>query len=149
MNIQDAILHDHQKATVLLGEIEKSKDSHEIQGYFTQLADDLTVHSKAEEEVVYPAVKPFYGQENTQELYDEQAELAKILEQMKSTSPTSSEFKSLLSEVKKMLVEHTEQEESTMFAAISNNLSIEQSEELATKFKKAKQHLEVKTKAAK
>ena len=149
LNIQDVIRLDHQKATVLIGEIEKSEDAQKIQEYFTQLAADLTVHSKAEEEVVYPAVQPFYGQDNTQELYHEQAELAKVLEQMKSTSPTSSEFKSLLGEVKKMLGDHTRQEESTMFAAIRNNLTTEQSEELATKFKAAKQHLQVKSQAAK
>ncbi len=148
LNIQDLIRMDHQKAKTLIADLEKCEDPQKIKEYFVQLAADLTVHSKAEEEVVYPAVRSFYGNENTQELYDEQAELADALEQMKTLSPSSAEFKSQLAQVKEMLGDHIRQEESTMFAAIRDNCSSEQSEHLATEFKKAKQHLQIKAQAA-
>jgi len=148
LKIQDIIRLDHQKAKTLISEIEKSNDAQKIQEYFVQLAADLTVHSQAEEEVVYPAVRNFYGQDNTQELYEEQAELAVVLAQMKSLHPTSPEFNSQLKRVKEMLGDHTRQEESTMFDAIRDNFSTEQSEQLGTEFKKAKQHLQIKTQSA-
>jgi len=145
LNIQDVIRMDHQKAKTLISEIEKSKESQTILEYFVQLVADLTVHSKAEEEVVYPAIRPFYGEDNTQELYQEQAEMARVLEQMMSLNPTSQEFKSHLNRVKEILGDHTRQEESTMFAALSYNFSTAQSEQLATHFQKAKKHLQIQT----
>jgi hemerythrin superfamily protein len=142
MNIQDVIRMDHQKVNVLIAEIEQSDDPNKIQEYFGQLYMDLSVHSEAEEQVVYPAVRPFYGDTDTQELYDEQAELKVVLSEMKSLSPTSSEFKAKLEQVKQMVGDHTRQEESTMFAAIRNNCSTEQQEQMATQFKEAKKQLQ-------
>jgi hemerythrin superfamily protein len=142
MNIQDVIRMDHQKVKTLIAEIEKTNDSQKIEEYFGQMYMDLSVHSEAEEQVVYPRVRPFYGDSDTQELYDEQAELKTVLGEMKSLSPTSSEFKTKLEQVKQMVGDHTRQEESTMFAAIRNNLSSDESEQLATQFKEAKQKLQ-------
>jgi hemerythrin superfamily protein len=142
MNIQDVIRMDHQKVNVLIAEIEQSDDPNKIQEYFGQLYMDLSVHSEAEEQIVYPAVRPFYGDTDTQELYDEQAELKIVLSEMKSLSPTSSEFKAKLEQVKQMVGDHTRQEESTMFAAIRNNCSTEQQEQMATQFKEAKKQLQ-------
>jgi hemerythrin superfamily protein len=144
MNVQDVIRLDHQKAKTLISEIESSQDPQKIQEYFAQLYADLLVHSEAEEQVVYPAVRPFYGEQDTQELYDEQAELKVVLEEMKTLNPTSSEFNAKLQQVKSMVGDHTRQEESTMFAAIRNNCSSDQSEQLATQFKQAKQQLQSK-----
>lgn len=144
MNIQDIIRMDHQKAKTLMADIEGSQDPQKIQELFAQLYADLSVHSEAEEQVVYPAVRPFYGEKDTQELYDEQAELKVILEEMKSLNPTSTEFKDRLGQVHDMVNDHTTQEENTMFAAIRNNLSSDQSEQMATRFKEAKKQLQSK-----
>jgi hemerythrin superfamily protein len=142
MNIQDVIRMDHQKVNTLIAQIEGTDDPKKIEEYFGQMYMDLSVHSEAEEQVVYPTVQSFYGEENTQELYDEQAELKVVLSEMKSSNPTSPEFKSKLQQVKQMVGDHTRQEESTMFAAIRNNCSTEQQEELATQFKDAKKQLQ-------
>jgi hemerythrin superfamily protein len=142
MNIQDVIRMDHQKVNTLIAQIEGTDDPQKIEEYFGQMYMDLSVHSEAEEQVVYPTVQSFYGEENTQELYDEQAELKVVLSEMKSSNPTSPEFKSKLQQVKQMVGDHTRQEESTMFAAIRNNCSTEQQEELATQFKDAKKQLQ-------
>ncbi|MFM2313648.1 MAG: hypothetical protein RLZZ04_2924 [Cyanobacteriota bacterium] len=142
LNIQDVIRMDHQKVNTLIAQMESSDDPKKIEEYFGQMYMDLSVHSEAEEQIVYPTVQPFYGEENTQELYDEQAELKTVLSQMKSFNPTSPEFKSMLQQVKEMVGDHTRQEESTMFAAIRNNCSTEQQEQLATQFKDAKKELQ-------
>lgn len=144
MNIQDVIRMDHQKVSVLMTEIEKSKDPQKIQEYFAQMYADLSVHSEAEEQVVYPAVLPFYGKDNTDELYQEQAELKVILDEIKGLHPGSSEFDAKVKQVKEMVTDHTRQEESTMFAAIRDNLSTDQQEQLATRFKEAKKQLQSK-----
>lgn len=144
MNLQDVIRMDHQKVNVLFMEIAKSEDPQKIQEYFGQLYKDLTAHSEAEENVAYPAVRPYYNEPDTQELYDEQAEFKVILEQLKSMSPTSPEFKHQVSLLKDKVMDHVRQEESTFFAAIRDNFSSAQSEQLATQFKDYKRQLQEK-----
>jgi hemerythrin superfamily protein len=86
MNIQDVIRMDHQKVNVLFAEIEGSDNPQKMQEYFGQLFMDLSVHSEAEEQVIYPNVRSFYGDENTQELYDEQAQFKVLLSELKSAT---------------------------------------------------------------
>lgn len=142
MNIQDVIRMDHQKVNVLFGQIEGTSDPQKAQEYFGQLYKDLTVHSQAEEQVVYPAVRPFYGESDTQELYDEQSEMKVLLDAIKATTPGSAEFKQQIKNLKDIVMDHVRQEESTMFAAIRNNCNDQQKEQLATQFKSAKSQLQ-------
>jgi hemerythrin superfamily protein len=144
MNLQDVIRMDHQKVNVLFAEIQQSDNPQKIQEYFGQLYQDLTAHAEAEERVVYPAVRPFYGEGDTQELYDEQAQMKVMLDQIKALSPSSPEFKKQLKQLMDIVMDHVRQEESTMFSAIRNNCSSEQSEQLATQFKDAKKQIQTK-----
>jgi len=148
MNIQDVIRMDHNKANMLFAQIDNSSDPNKIQEYFGQLYKDLTVHAEAEEQVVYPAVRSFYGEDNTKELYDEQGEMKTLLQSIRSMNPASSEFKAQVNRLKDIVMDHVRQEESTMFAAINNNCSDEQKERLATDFKAAKSKLQDKIAAS-
>lgn len=140
MNIQDVIRMDHNKVNILFMEIEKSNDIRKIEEYFGQIYKDLSAHSEAEEQVVYPAVRSFYGE--TQELYDEQAEMKVMLDQLKSSNVSADDFKSRLEHLKNAVMDHVRQEESTMFAAIRSNCSDEQQEQMATQFKSAKSKIQ-------
>jgi hemerythrin superfamily protein len=138
MNIQDLIRLDHNKVNTLFTELLASNDPQKIQEYFGQIYKDLSAHAEAEEEVVYPRVRSFYGQNDTQELYDEQAEMKKMLDEIKAIDPSSSQFKDKIKQLMDVVGDHIRQEESTMFAAIRNNLSTQESEQLSTEFKAAK-----------
>ncbi|WP_026732182.1 hemerythrin domain-containing protein [Fischerella sp. PCC 9605] len=142
MNVQDVIRLDHNKVNTLFTELLASNDPQKIQEYFGQIYKDLTAHAEAEEEVVYPRVRSFYGESDTQELYDEQAEMKRMLEEIKAINPSSSQFKDKVRQLMDAVGDHIRQEESTMFAAIRNNLSSDQSEQLATQFKAAKQKIQ-------
>jgi hemerythrin superfamily protein len=140
MNIQDVIRADHNKVNMLFMQIDNTNDPQKIEEYFGQIYKDLSVHAEAEEQVVYPAVRSFYG--DTQELYDEQAEMKVMLAEIKAGSPSDSDFKTKVSRLKDAVMDHVRQEESTMFAAISSNCSDDQQERMATEFKAAKSQLQ-------
>lgn len=144
MNIQDVIRLDHNKVNTLFTELLASNNPQKIQEYFGQIYKDLTAHAVAEEEVVYPRVRSFYGASDTQELYDEQADMKRRLEEIKAIDPSSSQFKDKIRQLMDVVGDHIRQEESTMFAAIRNNLSSDESEQLATQFKAAKQRIQEK-----
>lgn len=141
-DIMDLIFMDHQKAKTLISEIRSANNSDQITSLFGQLYKDLVVHSKAEEDVVYPAVRSFYGEEDTQELYDEQEQLENLLNEMKNMNNTGDEFMAKLKQVKSMVGDHTRQEESTLFAAMRKNLSDSERQQMAKQFKESKQKLQ-------
>jgi hemerythrin superfamily protein len=143
MNVQDVIRQDHQRVNILFMEIERSDDPQKCQEYFAQIYQALTVHAEAEEQTVYPTVRPFYGEDNTQELFAEQAEMKQMLNQIKALDPSSPEFKVKIRQLKEAVMDHVRQEESTMFAAIRDNCSEAQQEQMATQFKAAKQQLQM------
>lgn len=140
MNIQDIIRADHNKVNMLFMQIDNTSDPQKIEEYFAQIYKDLSVHAEAEEQVVYPAVRSFYG--DTQELYDEQAQMKVMLEDIKSCSPTDGDFKAKVNQLKEAVMDHVRQEENTMFMAIRNNCSDDQQERMATEFKTAKAKLQ-------
>ncbi|HEY9660261.1 MAG TPA: hemerythrin domain-containing protein, partial [Allocoleopsis sp.] len=113
-----------------------------LQEYFGQLYKDLLAHAEAEEAVVYPKVRSFYGNDNTQELYDEQAEMKRMLDEIKAISPTAPLFKDKVKQLMDAVGDHIRQEESTMFAAIDRNCSDVQKEQMATEFKAAKSQIQ-------
>ncbi len=137
--ITQLIRMEHTKARTLFREIENSSDPQRIQEYFGQLYKDLTSHAKAEEEVVYPQVRPYY--EKTQNLYDEQAEQSRMLDEIKGMSPSMGEFKDRVRQLRQITDHHINQEESEMFAKITSNFSSEQQQQMATDFKSAKSRL--------
>ncbi|MBD2438373.1 hemerythrin domain-containing protein [Nostoc sp. FACHB-110] len=144
MNIQDVIRLDHNKVNILFTELLQSNNAQKIQEYFGQIYKDLTAHAEAEEEVVYPKVRSFYGEGDTQELYDEQAQMKRLLDEIKAIDPSSSQFKDRIKNLMEIVGDHVRQEESTLFAAIRNNLNTDQSEQLATEFKAAKAKIQQK-----
>lgn len=143
MNIQTLIRLDHNKVNTIFTEIGATKDPQKLQEYFGQLYKDLLTHAQAEEEVVYPRVRSFYGDDNTQELYDEQAEMKRMLDEIKAIDPNSADlFRSKIKDLMDAVGDHIRQEESTMFAAIDKNCSTEQKEQMATEFKAAKSKIQ-------
>jgi hemerythrin superfamily protein len=142
MNLQDVIRMDHQKVNTLFMEIENTKDPQKRQEFFGQIYKDLTVHALAEEEIAYPAVRGKYPEGDLKELYDEQAEMKVLLDQIRSMSPASDEFMNTVERLKDIVMDHVRQEESTYFAAIRDNFSSDESENLATQFKACKSRLQ-------
>jgi hemerythrin superfamily protein len=140
MTIEEILRMDHSKTKTLFMEIENSNDAQKIQEYFGQLYKDLMAHAKAEEQVVYPAVRSYY--QDTQDLYSEQAEQARMLDEIKAMSPSSSEFKAKVRQLSDATNHHINQEENEMFPKLRDNFSSEQQQQMATEFKSVKSKLQ-------
>ena len=146
MNILEIIRMDHAKVNTLFAQVQSSNDTAKVEEYFAQIYKDLSAHSEAEEEVVYPAVRPYY--DNTQDLYNDQAEMKQMLAQIKAMSPASPNFKENVKRLMSAVMDHVRQEESDMFAKITANFSEKQQEEMATRFKTAKSKVQDKMAAS-
>lgn len=146
MTIGQILRMDHSKAKTLFMEIENSNDPQKIQEYFGQLYKDLMAHAKAEEQVVYPAVRSYY--QDTQDLYNEQAEQARMLDAIKAMSPSSPEFKEQVRQLRDATNHHINQEENEMLPKLDANFNSEQQQRMATEFKSAKSKLQDKMAAS-
>ncbi|MGF1479487.1 MAG: hemerythrin domain-containing protein [Cyanophyceae cyanobacterium] len=143
LNIETLIRLDHNKVNTIFTEIGATKEPYKLQEYFGQLYKDLLAHAQAEEAVVYPQIRPFYGDDDTQELYDEQAQMKQMLDVIQSIAPADADqFRSKIKDLMDVVDDHIRQEESTMFAAIDNHCSEEQKEQMATDFKAVKSKLQ-------
>jgi hemerythrin superfamily protein len=142
MNIQDVIRMDHQKVNVLFAEIMKTQDPAKRKEYFTQLDNDIRAHAIAENEVAYPAVRGKYAESDLQELYDEQNSWFPALDAMEKMNMMSDEFMASLRRLMDEIMDHVRQEESTFFAALRDNFSSNQLEQLATEFKAKKSEVQ-------
>jgi len=140
MSIRDLLLMDHTKADILFTEILGTDEPQKIQEYFGQLYRDISVHGLAEEQVLYPAVRPYY--EHTQEIYDQTDEVIQMLEEIKPLSPSSSEFKPKIERLRTAVRTHINQEENEIFPKLRNNFSDEQQKQMASEFKTAKSQLQ-------
>ena len=91
MSIRDLLRMDRTKADTLFAEILGADEPQKIAEYFGQLYKDIKVHGTAEEQVLYPAIRPYY--EHTQEIYEQTNEVMEMLDEIKPLEPASSEFK--------------------------------------------------------
>ncbi len=140
MSIRDIIRMDHTKADTLFMEIDRSNDPNKIQEYFGQLYKDLSVHAEAEEQLVYPAIRNYYGKTN--DLYSEQAEMKHMLDQLRSLNPGTPDFKENIRRLRNAVHHHKNQEENDVFPIIRDNFSDEQQKQMATEFKRIKAQLQ-------
>ena len=140
MSIRDLLRMDHTKADTLFAEILGADDPQKIQEYFGQLYKDIKVHGTAEEQVLYPAIRPYY--EHTQEIYEQTDEVMEMLDEIKPLDPASSEFKAKIEQLRTATRNHIDQEEKDVFALIKENFSHEQQKQMATEFKMAKSQLQ-------
>lgn len=142
MNIQDVIRMDHQKVNVLFAEIKATQDPAKRKEFFQQLDGDLRAHAIAENEVAYPAVRGKYAESDLQELYDEQNAWFPALDAMEKMDVMSEQFMSSLNRLMDEIMDHVRQEESTFFAALRDNFSSRQLEQIATEFKAKKSEVQ-------
>ncbi|MBD2002134.1 MULTISPECIES: hemerythrin domain-containing protein [Cyanophyceae] len=146
MSIRDLLRMDHTKADTLFAEILGADDPQKIQEYFGQLYKDIKVHGTAEEQVLYPAIRPYY--EHTQEIYKQTDEVMEMLDEIKPLDPASSEFKAKIEQLRTATRNHINQEEEDVFALIKDNFSHEQQKQMATDFKRVKSKLQEQMTAA-
>src|SRR4028118_723520 len=140
MSIRDLLRMDHTKADTLFAEILGADEPQKIAEYFKQLYKDIKVHGTAEEQVLYPAIRPYY--EHTQEIYQQTDEVMEMLDEIKPLEPASSEFKEKIEQLRTATRNHINQEEKDIFTLIRDNFSDEQQKQMATEFKTVKSQLQ-------
>jgi hemerythrin-like domain-containing protein len=143
------IKDDHKKVESVFKKLEKA-DPEEIPELLQQVAELLIPHSKAEEQVVYPAIKAATPDE-ADEVDDGLAEhhhVEEVLQQLLASDPSAPGVDGLVAAMIGEVRHHVEEEEEDILPAFAEAASNEQLSQLADEFTAAKTKALAELKAA-
>ena len=121
MNAIDLLKADHQTVKAILAQLSESTDKaiKKRTDLLDKLEMEISIHTKLEEEILYPAFKAA-GTREQDVMYFEAKEEHRtvdslVLPDLKQTDPGTPEFAGRVKVVKELLEHHIEEEETEMF----------------------------------
>ncbi len=141
---------DHKKVDGLLKEVHALNESDHTKRHqlFEQIDRELTVHSKIEETIFYPALKrkaqAGKDDEATQEVleaYEEHVNVKHMLEALERTQPGDETYNAKLQVLGELVKHHVHEEEHEMFKEARSLMNESELEELGRELARAKEQL--------
>lgn len=150
MDIFSIIKEDHEKVSDIFRQLKGAKDTAgSREQLFAQLKEELELHSRAEEQVFYPALEEV---EETRDLALDAREdhqlVSELLEELATTSKEGEEWAERLQVLEESVEDHVEEEESDIFEAARQLFSGDRAREIGQRFQAAKQQ-QMATRSAK
>lgn len=142
MDAFELLKKDHEKVSGIFEKLEPTteravKTREEL---FTQLKQELDIHTQIEEQIFYPAIKEAQEtHEITLEAYEEHAVVKQLLAELEQLSKDDETWGAKLTVLKENVEHHVEEEEGEMFPSAKKVLSSEQIEALGERMEAAKQ----------
>ncbi len=117
------VLHkDHKNVSELFFQFSQEDDDKEKKAIVTRIIKELTLHAKAEEDVVYPAVRD--GADDAEDIMDEadtEHHVVKfLLAELSDMSPKDEYFDAKVTVLCELVKHHVEEEEKEMFDKIKD-----------------------------
>jgi hemerythrin superfamily protein len=136
MNAIELLKADHERVKAILTQLSESterglKKRGEL---LAKLEMEITIHTRLEEEILYPAFKEAGSKEQDIMYYEAKEEHrtvdSLVLPDLKQTDPGTPEFSGRVKVVKELLEHHIEEEETEMFPQANKLLGKAKLEEL-------------------
>ncbi len=136
---------DHERVRELLGELEETSDRAEgkRQKLLATIEEELTIHTKIEEDIFYPAFFDMAKTNDDKEMYYEAIEehhvVDLVMPEVKNTDPSTNEFAAKAKVLKDLVEHHAEEEEAEMFPRARKLMNRERLMELGEELARAKE----------
>ncbi|MBC3361715.1 hemerythrin domain-containing protein [Pseudomonas sp. SWRI154] len=121
MNAIDLLKADHERVKGILSQLSESTDRaiKKRTELLAKLEMEVSIHTRLEEEILYPAFKQEGGKDEAEMYYEAKEEHrtvdSLVLPDLKNTDPSQPEFAGRVKVVKELLEHHIEEEETEMF----------------------------------
>lgn len=121
MNAIDLLKADHERVKAILTQLSESTERavKKRTDLLAKLEMEISIHTRLEEEILYPAFKQAGGKDEAQMYYEAKEEHrtvdSLVLPDLKATDPSTPEFSGRAKVVKELLEHHIEEEEKEMF----------------------------------
>ena len=142
MNAFTLLKADHEKVAGILEKIDGTTEraTKGREDLFAQLKNELDVHTRIEEEILYPALEEF---EETRaislEAFEEHAVVKQLLEELAATPKDDETWTAKFTVLKENIEHHVEEEEGEMFKKARKVLSADEISALGERLQEAKQ----------
>jgi hemerythrin-like domain-containing protein len=146
-NALDMLKADHDEVRELLTKLEDttSRSVKGRQDLLDKIATELSIHTRLEEEIFYPAFKDANGKLNEQMYFEAREEHRAveelILPDLKKTKPDSESFSGRAKVLKELVEHHAREEEEEMFPQARKALSSQELNELGERMAERKREL--------
>lgn len=144
MNAIDLLQADHERVKSILSQLSESTERgvKKRTDLLAKLEMEITIHTRLEEEILYPAFKEAGGKEQDIMYYEAKEEHrtvdSLVLPDLKVTDPSSPQFAGRVKVVKELLEHHIEEEETEMFPQAKKLLGKAKLEELGAQMEAMK-----------
>jgi iron-sulfur cluster repair protein YtfE (RIC family) len=141
-DIYDLLSKDHNKVKELLKKIKGVPDGDEKsrQALFSELKQELEIHTSFEEKVFYPEAKQKTGLDDViQDAMEEHDEAKQLLEALADMEPTSPEWLETTEELAEALGHHIKDEEQKLFPAARKTIDPTEAEKLGRDYVEMKE----------
>lgn len=144
MNAIDLLQADHERVKSILSQLSESTERgvKKRTDLLAKLEMEITIHTRLEEEILYPAFKEAGGKEQDIMYYEAKEEHrtvdSLVLPDLKVTDPSSPQFAGRVKVVKELLEHHIEEEETEMFPQAKKLLGKAKLEELGAEMEAMK-----------
>ncbi|WP_346833686.1 hemerythrin domain-containing protein [Pseudomonas abietaniphila] len=144
MNAIELLKADHERVKAILTQLSESTERgvKKRTDLLQKLEMEITIHTKLEEEILYPAFKEAGGKEQDVMYYEAKEEHrtvdSLVLPDLKATDPGTPEFSGRVKVVKELLEHHIEEEETEMFPQANKLLGKAKLDELGAQMEAMK-----------
>jgi hypothetical protein len=133
MKATDLLKKQHRQVEKLFKQAEKAEDPRQRRKLMEQIAADLKMHTRIEEEIFYPAVREL-GTSKAEEMIDEAFEehhvVDLVLAELPQVDPEDERFEAKMTVLSELVEHHVEEEEKEMFRLAEKKLGPERIKEL-------------------
>ncbi|MDT5063269.1 MAG: hypothetical protein QOH63_3728 [Acidobacteriota bacterium] len=150
MDAFELLKKDHEKVSGIFEKLEPTTERgvRTREELFTQLKQELDIHSQIEEQILYPVLKEAEETHDiTLEAYEEHNVVKTLLAELEALPKDDETWEAKLTVLKENVEHHVEEEEGEMFKKARKVLSTEQIEALGARLEAAKKE-QKKTMAA-
>lgn len=119
------LIRQHREMEGLLDAICKADEAGRAP-LFARVADELTVHIKAEEQIFYPAVHVARTEDDLLEALEEHLSLKRLLADLLELEPGDRTFEPKFKVLKEQTEHHHREEEEDLFPAVNRLISAEE-----------------------
>lgn len=140
MNVIQLLTNDHREVDDLFEATARTDGTGSIKDLTDKIVHELSVHAAVEEQFVYPFLraKVDNGDDMADESIDEHKQAKRLLSDLESQQPGSTEHRQTLSQLIAAVRHHVEEEENEMFPALRQAADDDTLERLGSVVEKAK-----------
>jgi len=133
MKATDLLKKQHKSVKALFKKVENTEDGRRRRQLMDQIANELKIHTKIEEEIFYPAVREIgtsKAEEMVDEAYEEHHVVDLVLAELPTVDPEDERFAAKMTVLSELVEHHADEEEDEMFPTCEKKLGRERLEQL-------------------